>query len=243
VRHQSRARNEIVGANERHYNSGMSNDHPSRSLLVITLAAAGLGAGCDSGKTEGTSASASAATPTATSASAAPSATTDAKPNDPLASLFVNPKPEGFAFVKIGAVKGHAITMRAVTNWGVEDTGDDMLWLNSKHGHSKIWVSVVSKGHAYNDNELRLKCQRVGASGCTWGEPVEGMIGDPPMKGQIRKGSAKMFGKPAEVYWLRAAYTDKLDVVVFSSIRKDVYPKREPEMINSMRTLAINLDR
>ena len=221
----------------------------AKILGVLLLSLAG-SVGCDGDKGDGGAASASAsATAKATAkptASATATATAEAAPADPLANHFTGKKEEGFAFLRMKGLKGEPVMMRLPPRWGTDrddptiDYVDSELKASSQHSHSHIWIGFVAKGSVWDEKAIKFNCQRVGANACAFGDRIDGVFGEDKIKGKIAKGTCKMFGKPSEVYWLQGAYDDKRDLVVIASIRKDVYPKREGEMVSMVRSIKIN---
>jgi hypothetical protein len=215
-----------------------------RGVLLLFLAGS---FGCDGAKDEGgATASATAKASAKPTASATATASASAAPTDPLANHFTGKKEGGFAFLRMKGLKGEPVMMRLPPHWTTNrddpsiDYVDSELKAWSQHSHSHIWVGFAAKGSEWDEKAIKFNCQRVGASDCAFGDRIDGVFGEDKLQGKIAKGTCKMFRKPSEVYWLQGAYDDKRDLVVIASIRKDVYPKREGEMVSMVRSIKIN---
>ncbi len=167
--------------------------------------------------------------------------------DSPLAKQFTGEPDEGVKFLRMAAVPDEPITFQVFHNWrGMEPGGDKPLngdaavW--DKHSHAKIWMMVVPKKDAFTDKELSFNTQRISARKASYGEPVAGRIGAPPgLPAKISEGTCTMYGKEGhQCFYAIAEVSPSQSLIVFASLRKDVYPKLEKELFNILRSIKVN---
>ena len=91
--------------------------------------------------------------------------------------------------------------------------------------------------HAYIANRLSNHCSWASASKCTFGEPVDGTLGQ-GIKVKIAEGTAEIMRKPAKVWWMKGDVQGK-ELFVFAALRSDVWKKLEGEQLAMLKSIKV----
>jgi len=171
-------------------------------------------------------------------------ATAKEKAPDPLATFFTEPPDPEVKLLRMGRVPKQPVTLRLPPGWPVpvDEEGYDLDWtlFTDKRRHARIYVGVEPKANTLSEQKMKLGTQHVGVSNATFGKPVKGHFGASKKPATIAKGTAKMHKKPAEIWYAFIDLNDKEMLVVFASLRKDVYPKLEKQIHAILRSLKFN---
>jgi hypothetical protein len=166
---------------------------------------------------------------------------------DPLARLFTGPKEEGVVWLRLKSVKGHPIFCRVPPGWRTNrddasvDYVDDEVMYFSKNSHSKIWLGVQGKKSSLAEKEVKFNTQRVSATKAVFDAPIDGQVGTGNYAAKVAKGTCEMFNKPSECWYAIVDYKPDKSLVIFASVRTDVYPERKGQMISILRSLEITV--
>lgn len=205
------------------------------------------GAGSAEAKSSASAATSAAQAPTQTAspaqtASAAPTAAarTAAAPAGGM-SLFAGPPDADVKFLKNKQIPDQPVWMQVLPYWKIntdspplEEKWTDLV-IDGKDGHASIRLWIPDAQPKW-ETELKNNCAWARASGCTFGEPQDGTLGE-GLKLKIAEGSAKINGKPAKVWWMRGAVEPGTELAVFAAVRPDVYPKLEGELTAMLKTV------
>lgn len=206
------------------------------------------GAGSAEAKASASAATSAAQSPTPTaSPTQPPSAAPTASPTPTAATptggmtLFMGPPDAEVKFLKNKQIPDQPVWMQVLPYWKIntdspplEEKWTDLV-IDGKDGHASIRLWIPDAQPKW-ENELKNNCAWARASGCTFGEPQDGTLGD-GLKMKIAEGSAKINGKPAKVWWMRGAVEPSTELAVFAAVRPDVYPKLEGELTAMLKTV------
>ena len=200
--------------------------------------------GAGSAEASATASAASTPAPTATSArTAAPTSTATATATATASgvTLFMGPPDADVKFLKNKQIPDQPVWMQVLPYWKIntdsppiEDKWTDLV-IDGKDGHASIRLWIPDAQPKW-ETELKNSCAWARASGCTFGEPQDGTLGE-GLKMKIAEGSAKINGKPAKVWWMRGAVEPGTELAVFAAVRPDVYAKLEPELTAMLKTV------
>lgn len=111
------------------------------------------------------------------------------------------------------------------------------LDLRGKDKHAYIGMGLYQPDPNNESKRISNHCAWASASKCTFGEPVDGTLGQ-GIKVKIAEGTAEVMRKPAKVWWMKGDVQGK-ELFVFASIRADVWPKLEGETIAMLKTVKV----
>ena len=184
--------------------------------------------------------------PSATGSAPTRSAPANSAPTvavDPLSTFFAEPPDPQVTLLTMASVPYQPITVTLPVGWTASPYADYALpWriFEDKHQHARIYLGIQLKAPALLESMVTLGTQHVGVTNATFGSLVSGHVGASRRPAKIARGTAKMHNQPAEIWYALIEYTDEDMLVMFASLRKDVYPKLEKEIHAVLRSLTFN---
>ena len=196
-------------------------------------------------RTADTASSAATSTPSAAAAGTGAAAAAPGAASG-LAGLFTGEPDPDVKFLRLKWIPKEQIVLQLLPNWQTDADDESLpkeepsLMLTGKEEHAMAWLQVVPKKDALSAQDISLSCQRVSATDCTFEAPVDGRFGAPPgMPAKIAQGTCKKNLKPAEAWWVLAEYKPDKTLMVFASLRKDVYPKLEKQLFSTLKSVKV----
>lgn len=195
-------------------------------------------------KAKGSKKSAASAEATAQSGGDAPA---PADGSGALATLFTGESEPGVVFIRMKPIAGKSATMGLPADWMADNSdpsletldGQQTMW--DAHSHATVWVSIVKKLAEIDANSMKLNLQRVHVTGTPSFEgPVEGKLGASNLPAKLYHGSATVMARPGEVWYAVADYSSSESLVMFASLRSDVYPKLRAPLYSIIRSIKVN---
>ncbi len=111
------------------------------------------------------------------------------------------------------------------------------LDLYGKDKHAYIGMGLYAVDPSKEANRLSNHCSWASASKCTFGEPVDGTLGQ-GIKVKIAEGTAEIMRKPAKVWWMKGDVQGK-ELFVFAALRSDVWKKLEGEQLAMLKSIKV----
>lgn len=112
------------------------------------------------------------------------------------------------------------------------------LELRGKDKHAFIGMGLYKPDPAFDAKRTENFCAWASATKCTFGEPVDGTLGQ-GIKVKIAEGTAQIMTKPAKVWWMKGDVQGK-ELFVLAAVRGDVWPKLEGELMAMLKSMKVD---
>lgn len=162
--------------------------------------------------------------------------------SDPLSNKFLGPTTA--TFLRQKNVKIYPAWVQILPDWktsrddqSIDYVDEELSIYSPREGHAQIYMAVMSKMDGPDLARLSFDCQRIAVSDCKLDPAVEGKFGLPPgLPAKVAKGTATKFKSPVEIFYIVAETPTGKSLKVLASLKKDVYPKLEEQLIETLKS-------